>query len=718
MSTPTSKQVIYLVPTGTGVGLTSVSMGFVRAIDRTGINVSFFKPFAQLFRGDVGPERSTYMIRHTTDLNPPDPIPYGTAEQMLTTGKADDLMEEVVEMFHNCSGEADVTVVEGLINMDDTEYAAVLNKLVARALDASVIFVGVPVPGQLDRLETDLHNTAEEFGGVGAERTLGAILNFVNAPRDESGSIRPDLGIDFRAEILTRETICQQCKIFDDPNFHLLGAVPWQQSMAVSRTDDIAQHLHATILHEGQMKFRRVHHVYLCARNVQHIMHVFKANALLLIPIDRIDLFISACMAAINGLQLSGIILTSCDSPREVSEGVLELCASALASGLPVMTVPSDSYTTATRIPLMNAEVPINDSERIEMGMNHVASNVSRKWIQSLGQYNREPRLSPAAFRYRLVQLARQANKRIVLPEGDEPRTIQAASHCVSRGIARCVLLGNPEKIRESADMAGIELAEELEIVDPAAVREKYVDPLVELRKHKGLDRTLAESQLEDNIMLGTMMLQQGDVDGLVSGAVHSTAATVRPALQLIKSRPESRFVSSCFFMLLPEQVVIYADCAIHENPDAQTLAEIAVQSADSAAAFNIPTRVAMISYSTGDSGTGTDVQKVKEATRIAKEMRPNLEIDGPLQYDAASTASVAATKAPDSPVAGKATVFVFPDLNTGNTTYKAVQRSANVVSIGPMLQGLNKPVNDLSRGALVDDIVYTIALTAIQGVQ
>jgi phosphate acetyltransferase len=247
---------------------------------------------------------------------------------------------------------------------------------------------------------------------------------------------------------------------------------------------------------------------------------------------------------------------------------------------------------------------------------------------------------------------------------------------------------------------------------------DKYIGPLVELRKHKGMTSLVARQALKDNVVLGTMMLQQNHVDGLVSGAVNTTANTIRPALQLIKTAPGASLVSSIFFMLLPEQVLVYGDCAINPDPSAQQLADIAIQSADSAALFGIQPKVAMLSYSTGDSGTGVDVEKVKQATRLAQQQRPDLLIDGPMQYDAAVMENVAAKKAPNSKVAGQATVFIFPDLNTGNTTYKAVQRSANLISIGPMLQGMSKPVNDLSRGALVDDIVYTIALTAIQANQ
>ncbi len=327
-------------------------------------------------------------------------------------------------------------------------------------------------------------------------------------------------------------------------------------------------------------------------------------------------------------------------------------------------------------------------------------------------------RMSPAQFRVNMMESARKANKRIVLPEGAEPRTVQAAAICHEKGIARCVLLAPREEVEAVAKERHINLPDTLEIIDPASLVEQYVGPMCELRKSKGLTPEQAREQLQDTVVLGTMMMAQNDVDGLVSGAVHTTANTIRPALQLIKTAPGASLVSSVFFMLLPNQVLVYGDCAVNPEPTAEQLADIAIQSADSAKAFGIEPKVAMISYSTGTSGAGPAVEKVAEATKIAQEKRPDLAIDGPLQYDAATVPSVAKSKAPDSKVAGQATVLIFPDLNTGNCTYKAVQRNANVLSVGPMLQGLRKPVNDLSRGALVDDIVYTVALTAIQSTQ
>ena len=327
-------------------------------------------------------------------------------------------------------------------------------------------------------------------------------------------------------------------------------------------------------------------------------------------------------------------------------------------------------------------------------------------------------RMSPAQFRVNMIESARKANKRIVLPEGAEPRTVQAAAICHEKGIARCVLLARRDEVETVAAERHIKLPESLEIIDPASLVEQYVSPMCELRKSKGLTPEDAREQLQDTVVLGTMMMAQNDVDGLVSGAIHTTANTIRPALQLIKTAPGASMVSSVFFMLLPNQVLVYGDCAVNPEPTAEQLAEIAIQSADSAKAFGIEPKVALISYSTGTSGAGPAVEKVAEAVKIAREKRPDYAIDGPLQYDAATVPSVAKSKAPDSKIAGEATVLIFPDLNTGNCTYKAVQRNANVLSVGPMLQGLRKPVNDLSRGALVDDIVYTVALTAIQATQ
>ena len=318
-----------------------------------------------------------------------------------------------------------------------------------------------------------------------------------------------------------------------------------------------------------------------------------------------------------------------------------------------------------------------------------------------------ERKTSQAMFRAGLLLKASKVKKRIVLPEGSEPRTVQAAKLVIDRKIAVPVLIGKKDEIFAVAKEQGVALPADIEIIEPSAeLAEKYVPTLVELRKSKGMTEDQARAALADNVMLGTMMLKLGEVDGLVSGAIHSTADTLRPALQVIKCAPGVKSVSSVFFMCMPGQTYIYGE----------ELAGIAMQCDDTAKAFGLPSRVAMLSYSTMNSGKGPDADLVREATAIVKAARPEMLVDGPLQYDAATTPSVGSLKAPGSTVAGKATVFVFPSLSAGNIGYKAVQRSAHgTIAIGPMLQGLAKPVNDLSRGALVEDIVYTIALTAVQ---
>ncbi len=343
------------------------------------------------------------------------------------------------------------------------------------------------------------------------------------------------------------------------------------------------------------------------------------------------------------------------------------------------------------------------------------ASDINGAWAKEYLAAPAVPNNSGAYFRFNLVKKAIAAQKTIVLPEGDEPRTVQAANICAQRRLAKCVLLAPPEQVKKVAQEQGVALHPDLVIIDPAGVREKYLPRLLELRKAKGLSEEQGREMLADNVVLGTMMLEAGEVDGLVSGAVHTTANTIRPPLQIIKMAPGAATVSSVFFMCLPDQVLVYGDCAVVPNPSAAELASIASQSHDSAQAFGLDPRVAMLSYSTINSGTGPDVDLVKEATRLVREGRPDIKVDGPLQYDAAAVPSVGRQKAPASPVAGRANVFIFPDLSAGNIAYKAVQRTAGAIAVGPVLQGMRKPVNDLSRGALVEDIVYTIAITAVQ---
>ncbi|MEQ5618053.1 phosphate acetyltransferase [Providencia rettgeri] len=704
-----------LIPTGTSVGLTSVSLGVVRSMEQKGVQLSVFKPIAQP-RVSGNKDQTTEVLRsHSSITTIVEPLTMEYVESLLTSSKKDVLMEEIVARYHDHTKNAEVILIEGLVPTRKHSFAQSLNYEIAKTLGAEIVFVTAPGNSSIPQMQERLELVRNEFGGQRNKNIIGVIINKVNAPVDEQGRTRPDLSEIF--DDSTKATVANlDTKQLSALNLPVLASIPWNFDLIATRAIDMAKHLGAEIVNEGEIKTRRVKSVTFCARSIPHMLEHFRPGSLLVTSADRPDVLVSASLAAMNGVEIGAVLLTG---GYNIDAPIRQLCEQAFETGLPVFMVKSNTWQTSLNLQSFSLEVPADDHERIEKIQNYVARHISSDWIESLVADSERPnRLSPPAFRYQLTELARKAGKRIVLPEGDEPRTVKAASICAERGIATCVLLGNPEDIRRVASAQGIELGTSIEIVDPVKVREEYVARLVELRKSKGMTEVVAREQLEDNVVLGTLMLEKGEVDGLVSGAVHTTANTIRPPLQLIKTAPGSSLVSSVFFMLLPEQVFVYGDCAINPDPTAEQLSEIAIQSADSAKAFGIDPRVAMISYSTGDSGAGSDVEKVREATRLAQEKRPDLMIDGPLQYDAAVMADVAKSKAPNSPVAGKATVFIFPDLNTGNTTYKAVQRSADLVSIGPMLQGMRKPVNDLSRGALVDDIVYTVALTAIQAVQ
>ncbi|MGK3141467.1 phosphate acetyltransferase [Pantoea sp. C2G6] len=707
---------IMLIPTGTSVGLTSVSLGVIRAMERKGVRLSVFKPIAQPRTGGDTPDQTTTIIRKNSSIPAAEPLQMSRVESLLGANQQDVLMEEIIARYHANTQDAEVVLVEGLVPTRKHQFASALNYEIAKTLNAEIVFVmalGNDSPAQLkERIEL----TQSSFGGQKNKNITGVIINKLNAPVDEQGRTRPDLSEIFDDSSKASIANIDPKQLFSDSPLPVLGCVPWSFDLIATRAIDMCRHLNARIINEGEIQTRRVKSVTFCARSIPHMLEHFRPGSLLVTSADRPDVLVAACLAAMNGVEIGAILLTG---NYEIDERIARLCDRAFQTGLPVFMVKTNTWQTSLNLQSFNLEVPADDTQRIEKVQEYVANYINADWIESLSATSeRSRRLSPPAFRYQLTELARKAGKRVVLPEGDEPRTVKAAAICAERGIATCVLLGNPDEIQRVAAAQGVELGKGVEIVDPAQVRENYVPRLVELRKSKGMTEVVAQEQLEDNVVLGTMMLERGEVDGLVSGAVHTTANTIRPPLQLIKTAPNSSLVSSVFFMLLPEQVLVYGDCAINPDPTSEQLAEIAIQSADSAKAFGIDPRVAMISYSTGNSGAGSDVEKVREATRIAQEKRPDLVIDGPLQYDAAIMEDVAKSKAPNSQVAGRATVFIFPDLNTGNTTYKAVQRSADLISIGPMLQGMRKPVNDLSRGALVDDIVYTIALTAIQSKQ
>ena len=688
---------LFLAPTGFGVGLNSISLGLVRALESAGLKVGFFKPIAQPLPVDQGRERACALAEGVLGLACPEPIALEQVERQLASGDLDLLLEDVVSRFQQASAGKDVVVVEGMVPTRTSDYGTRINNHLAKSLDADVILISAQGTDSLKQMAERIEIQAQLFGGAKDPKVLGVILNKVKSGEGLDG---------FSARLK------EHLPVLGSTDFELLGCIPFEDELNALRTRDVAEALGARLLNAGEADQRRVNKIILAARTVPNMVHLLKPGVLVVTPADRDDILLAAALASLNGIKLAGVLLTG---EVDADQRVLDLCKAAFDAGLPVASVNSGSFETATSLSSLNKETPADDLDRANRVTDFIARHLSPQALQARCSLPRELRMSPAAFRYQLVKRAQDANKRIVLPEGEEPRTVRAAAICQARGIARCVLLAKPEAVQKVAQEQGVVLPADLEILDPELLIDRYVEPMCEMRKAKGLTPEQAREQLQDTVVLGTMMLALDEVDGLVSGAVHTTANTIRPALQLIKTAPGYNLVSSVFFMLLPDQVLVYGDCAVNPNPSATELAEIALQSAESAVALGVTPRVAMISYSTGTSGAGSEVEKVAEATRIAQERRPELPIDGPLQYDAASVLSVGRQKAPNSKVAGQATVFVFPDLNTGNTTYKAVQRNANCISVGPMLQGLAKPVNDLSRGALVDDIVFTIALTALQ---
>lgn len=704
-------QSICLVPGQARVGMVTVALGLQHALQTRGLRVAVLHV---VHDGDDQARLEVLLPGVGTAIS--GQVGAAGIQRLISERGLDEFLARVIKAHAELQPTVDVVIVRGAPHHVGLEQADYFNQQLARALSSKVLLVSL-LPKHLSDTAAQIAMQSRWFGGLKHARMLGVIFNKVGVPYGCNSPQKIDLLEAHAHEDLYEERVnsFKKTAFYKDNKASILGMIAWRRQFYAPRSYDIGEFLGAVLLRQGDMMQKRVHRVKLCARTANNVLHVLQPNTLLVTAGDRADILLAASLAALKGINLSGIIMTG---KYQLSENVVAFCEEAFVAGLPLMTVAEDSYATVSRLKDFKFNIPSDDQARIELVCQEVMHSISVSEIVSGLESKATMGLSPAAFQYQILAQAKENLQRIVLPEGDEIRTLEAASHCAAQGIAHLVLLGDRNKINKAAQDYGLVLTDNMEIIDPVDISEKYVDSLVQLRQHKGVTEVVAREYLLNPVMLGTMMLQQGAVDGLVSGAVHTTADTMRPALQIIKTAPGFNLVSSVFFMCLPEQVLVFGDCAINPEPNAEQLAEIALQSADTAAALGIEPRVAMLSYSTGGSGHGAEVEKVKQATALVKQQRPDLQVDGPLQYDAALIDSVAQKKAPGSQVAGRATVLIFPDLNTGNTTYKAVQRSADIISIGPIMQGLNKPVNDLSRGAQVKDIIYTIAMTALQANQ
>jgi phosphate acetyltransferase len=501
-----------------------------------------------------------------------------------------------------------------------------------------------------------------------------------------------------------------------DPEPHPSWAVPEEPALRQPSVEQLASRLGGRWITGAPDDLQRpVRNIRVAAMSVPNLLDRITDGTLLIAPGDRPDVIISAALTrasdaypAVVGVALSGGLVPD-DRVLRLVEGV------GRGTTLPMFAVDTDSFETAVRAAQIEGSITPDNTRKVEAALGLFEAHIDVAALAERIELARPDTVTPIMFQYDLVERAQAANAHIVLPEGTDDRILLAADRILRRRVCDITLLGPVDQVRARIDELGLDL--DVPVIDPldSELLDRFARRYHELRSHKGITFDRARDIMTDVSFFGTMMVYEGLADGMASGAAHTTAHTIRPALEFVKTRPGTSIVSSCFLMLLSDRVLVYGDCAVNPDPDAEQLADIAISSADTAAMFGIDPRVAMLSYSTGESSGGADVEKVRTATELVRTRRPDLLVEGPIQYDAAIDPVVGRAKLPGSEVAGRATVFIFPDLNTGNNTYKAVQRSADAIAVGPILQGLNKPVNDLSRGSLVPDIVNTIAITAIQ---
>ncbi|WP_030885593.1 phosphate acetyltransferase [Streptomyces sp. NRRL S-1868] len=695
---------VYVTGIGRGDGRQVVELGVMELLTRQVDRVGVFRPLVH-----DGPDRLYDLLRSRYRLGQPAASVFGMgyeeAAALQAESGTDELISRLVDRYHAVADDYEAVLVLGT-DFADTGLPAelALNARLANEFGASVIPVVAARDQSPEAVVAEVRNAHHAYASLGTD-LIAMVANRVGDPE-------------------AADAVRALAERLPEPVFVL----PEEPALAAPTVTQIKELMDAEVLlGDAAGLARDVRGLVFGGAHLPAFLPALTEGCMVITPGDRSDLIIGSLAAHSAGSPaLAGVLLTLGEHPGEQTLAL----ASRLAPGTPVLAVPDGSMPTADRLLGLEGKLTAATPRKAEIALGLFETHVDTGLLTERLSVVRGERVTPMMFEHELVERSRTARRHIVLPEGQEERVLRAAEVLLRRNICDLTLLGEPAVVRKRAAELGIGLEllgdDELpasgggavaRIVDPltSPLRERFAATYAELRAHKGVSYELAHDIVSDVSYFGTLMVQEGLADGMVSGAVHSTAATVRPAFEIIKTKPDADIVSSVFFMCLADRVLVYGDCAVVPDPDAEQLADIAIQSATTAARFGVEPRIAMLSYSTGTSGSGADVDKVRRATELVRERRPDLLTEGPIQYDAAVDPQVAATKLPTSRVAGRATVLVFPDLNTGNNTYKAVQRSAGAVAVGPVLQGLRKPVNDLSRGALVQDIVNTVAITAVQ---
>ena len=677
---------IYIASPNAGTGKSTVALGLVSCLTKVVAKVGVFRPFVESREGDAF---LSLLLNRAGSTTPPEQCVGATWDEFHAD--PEEALARIVDAYRAMAREHDVVIIDG---SDFTDVAGnpelALNARVAANIGVPVLLV---VSGQNDvedvvaSVEVSMAEIADNHA-----RTVAVVAN----------KCLPE----------TRQAIGEALTAIEGITSTTLPEVPLLAAPVVREVLDAVEG--TLIAGDETLLDREAESVLVCAMDVSHVLERLTAGQLAIVPADRSAMLISlmAAQASSSFPILSGLVL---NGGFEVAPHALRLLE-GLDVNIPVITSPLDTFAAASAAGSLQGLLAHGSERKIDVAVTTFEQEADVEALLSALEVEPSEVVTPIMFQAELVERSRTNRKTIVLPEPDDDRVLRAADAILRRGIADLVLLGDETTVRARATELGLDIAAARVVAtnDPELL-EKYAEEFARLRAKKGVTLEQAREKVQDVSYFGTMMVHMGDADGMVSGAAHTTAHTIVPSFQIIKTKPGTSIVSSVFLMLLQDRVLVYGDCAVNPEPNAAELADIAISSAATARQFGVEPRVAMLSFSTGTSGKGADVDKVREATELVRAKEPDLAVEGPIQYDAAIDPTVAAKKAPDSLVAGRANVFIFPDLSSGNIGYKAVQRSSGVIAIGPVLQGLNKPVNDLSRGALVEDIINTVAITAVQ---